>query len=193
MKKLIFALIAGATAMTAAQAAAPAPGPYIGLGVASADHNFDLGGATSTDPAGYKASAKIFGGVELTPMFGIEAGYTSIRKADHSFVLPGTPGINGTATTDGSRSYLAGKATMPLNDQFSVYGKLGAGYSKVNVESATPAVARSDSKTELYGALGGQYNINEKVALTMEYERYGKKKDFGVKADAITVAARYSF
>ena len=186
MKKLIFALIAGATAMSAAHA----EGPYIGLGVASADHNFNVGGATSTDPAGYKASAKIFGGVELTPMFGIEAGYTDIRKADQNFSIAGVPG---TATTDGSRSYLAGKATMPVNEAFSVYGKLGAGYSKLNVNSATPGVSQSDSKTELYGAVGGQYNINQKVALTLEYERYGKKKDFGVKADAITVAARYNF
>jgi opacity protein-like surface antigen len=189
MKKLIFALIAGAAAMSAAHA----EGPYIGLGAASADHNFNLSGATATGSDGYKASAKIFGGVELTPMFGIEAGYTDIRKSDHTFTLPGTPGVNGTATSDGSRSYIAGKATMPLNDAFSVYGKLGAGYSKVNVDSATPGVSRSDSKTELYGALGGQYNINQKVALTLEYERYGKSKDFGVKADAITVAARYNF
>jgi opacity protein-like surface antigen len=188
MKKLIFALLAGATAMSAAHA----EGPYIGLGVASADHNFNLGGASATSSDGYKASAKIFGGVELTPMFGIEAGYTDIRSSDHTFSV-GTPVVTGTATTSGSRSYLAGKATMPVNQAFSVYGKLGAGYSKVNVDSATPGVSRSDSKTELYGALGGQYNLNEKVALSLEYERYGKKKDFGVKADAITVAARYNF
>jgi opacity protein-like surface antigen len=186
MKKLIFALIAGATAMSAAHA----EGPYIGLGVASADHTFNLGGASATGSEGYKASAKIFGGVELTPMFGIEAGYTDIRKSDHTFTVAGVPG---TATSDGSRSYLAGKATMPINEAFSVYGKLGAGYSKVNVNSATPLVSRSDSKTELYGAIGGQYNINQKVALTMEYERYGKTKDFGVKADALTVGARYNF
>lgn len=186
MKKLIFALIAS----TAAMSAAHAEGPYIGLGVANSSHNFDLSGADSTNAAGNKASAKIFGGVELTPMFGIEAGYTDIRKADHSFSIAGVPG---TATTDGSRTYLAGKATMPVNEAFSVYGKLGAGYSKVNVDSATPAVSRSDNKTELYGAIGGQYNINQKVALTLEYERYGKQKDFGVKADAWTVAARYNF
>lgn len=189
MKKIIFALIAGLTAMGAAQAQSPSR-PYIGLGVASADHNFKIGGATNVHSEGYKPSAKIFGGVELTPMFGVEAGYTDIRKSDHSFNVGATPG---SATTDGSRSYLAGKATMPVNEAFSVYGKLGAGYSKVNVSSATPLVGRSDSKTEVYGAVGGQYNLNEKMALTLEYERYGKSKDYGVKADAITAAAKFSF
>jgi len=38
-----------------------------------------------------------------------------------------------------------------------------------------------------------QYNLNQQVALTAEYERYGKSKAFGAKADAWTVGARYSF
>jgi hypothetical protein len=38
-----------------------------------------------------------------------------------------------------------------------------------------------------------QYNLNQQVALTVEYERYGKSKDFGAKADVWTVGARYSF
>ena len=187
MKKLIFALIAGVTAMGAAQAETPSG--YVGLGVATSDHRFDVGTGNSSDPAGYKANAKIFGGVNLSPTWAVEAGYTDIRKADHDFTVAGVPG---TATTDGSRSYIAGKATKAVTDKFDVYGKLGVGYSKVKVSSATFG-SDSDSKTEAYGALGAQYNINEKVALTAEYERYGKKKDFGAKADAFTVGAKYNF
>lgn len=187
MKKLLFALIAGVAAMSAVQAQ---PTGYVGLGVASSDHNFNAGSGVSSDPEGFKPNAKIFGGVNLSPTWAIEAGYTDIRKADHAFSVAGVPG---TATTDGNRSYVAAKATMPLNDKFGVYGKLGVGYSKVNVRSATPFASGNDSKTEAYAALGGEYNINEKVALSMEYERYGKRKDFGAKADAITVAAKYNF
>lgn len=190
MKKIIFALIAGVTAMSAAQAQVQKPGPYIGLGVASSDHDLKIGGATNADPEGYKPNLKIFGGVELTPMFGIEAGYTDIREADHNFNIGAT---RYAGTTDGRRAYLAGKATMPVNEAFSVYGKLGAGYTKTELNTLAPGISRSDSKTELYGAIGGQYNLNEKTALTLEYERYGKSKDVGAKADAITVAARYSF
>lgn len=187
MKKLIFALIAGATAMTAAQAQVSSP--YIGLGVASADHDFKIGAAGTSDSDGYKASGKIFGGFDVTPMFGVEAGYTDIRKADHTYTIGGVPGR---ATTEGSRSYLAAKATFPVNDAFSVYGKLGAGYSKTKLR-ATTLPSDSDSDTEVYAGLGGQYKLSDQVALTLEYERYGKSKDFGVKADAITVGARYSF
>lgn len=190
MKKILFALIAAATAMSAAQAQVQKPGPYLGLAVASADHELKIGGATNTDAEGYKPSLKVFGGVDITPMWGIEAGYTDIREADHNFNIGAT---RYAGTTEGRRAYLAGKATMPVNEAFSVYGKLGAGYTKTELNTLAPAISRSDSKTELYGAIGGQYNVNERVALTLEYERYGKSKDYGVKADAISLAARYSF
>jgi opacity protein-like surface antigen len=186
MKKLIFALLAGATAAGAfAQSA-----PYVGLAVTGADHDLKIGGVNATGSDGYKASAKVFGGVQLTPTFGVEAGYTDLREANHSFTIAGVPG---SGVTDGKRAYLAGKATMPVSDVFSVYGKLGAGYNKTELRSATPLVSRSDSKTELYAGLGGEYNLNEKMALTLEYERYGKSKAYGAKADAISLGAKYKF
>ena len=187
MKKLIFAVLAGVTAMTAAQAQVSSP--YIGLGVASSDHDFKIGAAGTSKSDGYKASGKIFGGFDVNPMFGVEAGYTDVRRAEHSYTIGAT---TGTATTEGSRTYLAAKATMPVNEAFSVYGKLGAGYSKTKFRSTTLGSA-NDSDTEVYAGLGGQYKISDKMALSLEYERYGKSKDFGAKADAITVGARYNF
>lgn len=187
MKKLIFAVLAGVTAMTAAQAQVSKP--YIGVGVASSDHDFKIGAAGTTSSDGYKGSGKIFGGFDVNSTFGVEAGYTDVRKANHSYAIGTT---TGTATTEGSRSYVAAKATLPVNDAFSVYGKLGAGYTKTKF-SATSLASTSDSKTEAYGALGAQYKLSEKVALSLEYERYGKSKDVGAKADAISLGARYSF
>jgi len=188
MKKIIFALIASATVMSGTAMAQSKP--YVGVAVASSSHSFDVGGATNVDTEGWKPSAKIFGGVDFDKTFGIEAGYTDLRKADHTFTMGGA---NYTGTTDGHRAYVAGKATMPINDQFSVYGKLGAGYTKTRLSTAAPGLSGSDSKTEVYAGLGGQYNLNEKVALTLEYERYGKSKDVGAKADAITAGAKFSF
>ena len=40
---------------------------------------------------------------------------------------------------------------------------------------------------------GLQYKLTENVALTGEYERYGKKKMLGAKADAFTVGLKYGF
>jgi opacity protein-like surface antigen len=190
MKKIIFALIAGASLVSGAAMAQSKP--YIGVGVATSDHEFKVGGATNVNAEGWKPSAKIFGGVDFTPTFGMEAGYTDLRKADHTFNY-GIGNTAGTATTDGQRAYIAGKATMPVNEQFSVYGKLGAGYTKTKLSSDAPGISGSDSKTEVYAGLGGQYKLSDTTALILEYERYGKSKDVGAKADAITAGAKFSF
>jgi len=186
MKKLIFALIAGATAMSAAHAQSP----YVGLGVASSDHTYKIGGATNVDGDGWKPSLKVFGGVDINPMWGVEAGYTDLRKASVNYNIGN---VAGSGTADGKRAYVAAKATMPLNEQVSFYGKLGAGYQKTEFSASTPGLGRSDSDTGVYAGVGAQYKLSQQVALTLEYERYGKKKDFGAKPDALTVGARYNF
>jgi opacity protein-like surface antigen len=189
MKKLIFALIAGATAMGAVHA--QEGHPYVGVGVATVDHTFDIGGATGVDTSGFKASGKIFGGYDIDKTWGVEAGYTDFRKSTSHFTFNNAPG---TAETKGDAYYIAGKATAPINDQFSVFGKLGVEHSKSDLTSFTPGLAdRSDSDTGVYAGIGAQYNLSQQVALSLEYERYGKSRDFGAKPDVWTVAAKYSF
>ena len=118
MKKIIFALIAAATAMGSAQAA----GPYVGVGAATADHSYNLPGTTNGSTDGYKASGKLFGGYDFNQTWGVEAGYTDVRKSDYNYTLNNVPGH---AESDGHSLYVAGKVTAPINDQFSVFGKLG--------------------------------------------------------------------
>jgi OOP family OmpA-OmpF porin len=174
MKKLIVALIAGAAAMSAAQAqnyTDTQPRAYVGVGVASAKN------IQSDD---YKAGGKIYGGYQLNQTWAAEAGYTDFGDHDAA---------NG--TTKGNSYYLAGKATMPINERFSAYGKLGVQHSERKYDSA--ALNLKDTDTGAYGALGVQYKLNQQVALTAEYERYGKEKDIGAKANVWTVGAHYNF
>ena len=192
MKKLIVALLAGAAAMSAAQAqtttnSGTLPRTYVGVGIASADHKDDFGlSGFSSD--GWKSSAKIFGGYEIDPMWGVEVGYTDFRKADFSYNNC-TTSVGG--NTKGYGVYVAAKASTPINDQFSAFGKLGVQHSSRELNS--PVLNLTDSDNGLYGAVGLQYNINQQVALTAEYERYGKSKSFGAKPDVWTIGARYSF
>jgi opacity protein-like surface antigen len=190
MKKLIFALIAGTAVMSAAQAQTTAPRAYVGAGVASVDHDYRISGASGVDSDGYKASGKIFGGVELDQTFGVEAGYTDFRKSSANYNIGG---VNGRAESDGYGTYLAGKATLPINQQTSLYGKLGVAYTKADMTSTTPGLNREESDTGVYGGVGVQYALNQQVSLIAEYERYGKKKDFGAKPDVFTIGAKYNF
>ncbi len=176
MKKLILAMIAGATMMGAAQA----EGVYLGAGVSTAKQ-----GGTGD----YKAGAKIFGGVDLDKTWAFEAGYTDHRSD--------TVNIGGgTQKTDGYATYYAAKGTMPLNEQVSLYGKLGLSRVKANLSSTGGVVgpfSSSDTKNGVYGGLGVQYNLSKQVALNAEYERYGNATNFGTKPNAWTLAARYNF
>lgn len=190
MKKLIVALIASAAAMSAAQAQTTAPRAYVGAGVATADHDFKLSGATNVDNSGYKASGKLFGGYDFNQTWGVEAGYTDFRDARVNYAIGG---VNNSGETKGESYYLAGKATMPVNEQFSLYGKLGVARNKSELVTLNAAQNRSESKTEAYGALGAEYKLNQNVSLIGEYERYGKSKDFGAKADVWTIGAKYAF
>jgi OOP family OmpA-OmpF porin len=174
MKKLIVALIAGAAAMSAAQAqnyTDTQPHTYVGVGVVSSKN------IQSDD---YKAGGKIYGGYQINPTWAAEAGYTDFGDHDAA---------NG--TTKGNGTYIAAKATAPVNDQFAVYGKVGVQHSERKFNS--PLVNVKDTDTGAYGALGVQYKLNQQVALTAEYERYGKEKDIGAKANVFSVGAHYNF
>jgi OOP family OmpA-OmpF porin len=193
MKKIVFALLASAAVAGAAQAqdlSATAPRGYVGLGVATADHDYSLNGVNVTGSEGYKASGKIFGGYEFNNIWGVETGYTHFSKSDFDYTA------NGVAGRGGSRAhafYVAGKANAMINDQFSVFGKLGLENSDRSFSTNTAGLSGSDHNTGVYAGVGVQYNLSKQVSLTAEYERYGNKKDYGVKPDVWTVGARYNF
>jgi opacity protein-like surface antigen len=178
MKKIVFALIAGFAAMTAAQAqtmSADQPHFYVGAGAAINDN------ATTGDT---RVGGKVFGGYQIDPNWGVEAGYTQFDKQD---VTAG--GVNG--EVKGNSSYVAGTYTIPFNERFSGYGKLGISNSERKFDGAGTQV--KDTDTGVYAGLGVQYKLNQNLALIGEYERYGKDKDFGAKADVVTVGLKYGF
>ncbi|MES3023111.1 MAG: porin family protein [Pseudomonadota bacterium] len=183
MKKLIIGLIAGTTFMGAAHAQLQSP--YIGVGVSAADRNNNLGGNGD-----YKAGLKLFGGYQMTDMIGIEAGWTDFRKDDYSFT---TGAVTNRVETDGESFYVAGKMGWPINPQFSAFGKLGLSHNRAEQSGSLPAFSRKENDTHLYAGIGAQFKLSEQVALSVEYERFGKKRDFGPKPDVFTLAARYNF
>ncbi len=190
MKKLIFAVIAGVAVAGAVQAQETFPKTYVGVGVASADHDFTVPGATNTNADGWKSSGKVFAGYEFNQNWGAEVGYTDTRKSNANYTING---VRGSAQSEGSSTYLAAKYSYPINDQFSAYTKLGAVYNESSLSTTTPGLSADDSRTGAYGALGVKYNLTPKVAVVAEYERYGDKRDFGAKPDVLTIGARYSF
>jgi OOP family OmpA-OmpF porin len=191
MKKLIAALIAASASMSAAHAQTIQTGLqyYLGLGIATATHSYSKEGVTVFNKDGYKGNVKVFGGYEITPVWAIEVGYIDFANAGFNYDVGG---VFGHGTSDGNAYYLAGKGQFPIGDRAVVYAKLGAERSRRNLKDVG-FLNQGDSADGLYASIGLKFNVTPQIGLLAEYERYGKTKDFGAKADVWTIGASYSF
>ena len=195
MNKILFALIASATALTGVTAhAADAGTGYVGAGIVGSRYNFDVPVTSATDDhSGNKASGKIFAGYNIDKTFAVEGGYTDFGSQSYNYTLNGA---NGHLESDSHSFYVAGKATMPVNEQFNVFGKLGVSRNHNSVEATGVAApyGSSGNKNALYASVGGEYALNKNVSLSLEYEHYGKNDNvLGRKTGAITGGLRYNF
>jgi OOP family OmpA-OmpF porin len=153
-----------AAALSAAFIAAPAAAQtYIGGGIGKSD--------TDTQ----ENSWKVYGGYQFTPAWGVELGYTDL----------------GNYLGEEVESWsLAGTATLPMGQKWSLIGKLG--FARNNAE----APAASQKSSTLMG-VGVGYALNPNLGLRLEYEDYGKLADSGAgtthKGSQVLLSAKYSF
>jgi OOP family OmpA-OmpF porin len=159
--------------------ASTAPHAYVGIGVAAAENRV---------VDAWKADAKIFAGYQFDQNWGVETGFTRFGRVGVTWL--GADFLR-QGRTKGSSSYIAGTYTMPLNERVAAFGKLGVSYSERSYTGNFGALGEHD--TGLYGGAGLQYKLTGNLALTGEYERYGKKKTLGAKADVFTVGLKYGF
>lgn len=201
MKKIIFALVASAAALSGSAAFAQsntqdaAGTGYIGAGVVGSRYDFDnvgSGALSGDNKSGSKAAGKVYGGYNIDSTWAVEAGYTDFGKRSYNYTRGGAAGgIN----TDAHSYYVAGKGTWPVAQDFALFGKLGVArnHNEVNTTGIATAYG-SENKTALYASVGGEYAINKNVKVSLEYENYGKADiDTGRKAGAITAGLRYNF
>ncbi|MRW90082.1 outer membrane beta-barrel protein [Duganella sp. FT80W] len=200
MKKILFAVIASAAALSGTAAYAQnnqdaAGTAYIGAGVVGSRYDFDAAGAgavSGDNHSGTKAAGKIYGGYNVDNTWAIEAGYTDFGKRSYAY---STNGSAGGLTTDSHSYYVAGKGTWPVARDFDVFAKLGVARNHNSVStSGIAAVSGSNEKTALYASVGGEYALTKNVKVSLEYENYGKNDiDVGRKAGAVTAGLRYNF
>ena len=162
-------------------------GPYIGanLGTTRAQFNNDSINSTllgqgftvnSRTENNRSTGYKLFGGYQMNRNFAVEGGYFDLGRFNYS--VNTTP--LGTFTSDtrvrGLNLDLVGM--LPLSDQFSVFGRVGAAYaqSRANFARTNPLLLNnsptSRNDTNLKVGLGMQYAITEALAVRAELERY---------------------
>ncbi len=190
MKKI---LLASATAAMLIAAPAFAQG-YVGLGIGSASLTGLEGtesGVTFSGGNSAKTSVKIFGGYQITPMWGVEAQYATLGKRE--LVGSFNNSVVFTESFKVSQFSIAATGTLPLTNSFALIGKLGA-----SANSAKFA-GESESATSLMYGIGVSYKITPAIAVRAEYEDFGKiSKESGVnnssvKAKNFSLGLQYSF
>jgi len=137
---------------------------------------FDISGV----PAGVSvddsdSGFKIFGGFQFTKNWGAEVGYVDFGKAG----IGGFGDIGVTALT------LAGTGTLPLNESFSLLGKVGM----ANWD-ASGSASSGDSGTDLFYGIGARYNINKNLSVQVEFETFSAEDD---SVNMTSVGLRYKF
>ncbi|MYM66216.1 outer membrane beta-barrel protein [Pseudoduganella sp. FT55W] len=185
MKKTIFAAMIAALA---APLAAQAEGAYIGANVGRAEQKVDV------ESYSFKESTtayKLYGGYTYNRNFGFEVGFADLREAEKR-------GNGARIASEPKTVYIAATGTLPLNDQFALFGKVGVASSHVKVSASAPGISASgsDNQTSPYIGVGASFALNKNVSFVAEYENFGKiAKDGGshIKADFFSAGVRYAF
>lgn len=145
------------------------PGPFTYL------YNAANEGATAFDTVfgSYHTDPKLVFGIQLSPRFALETGYANLLSEGVHFVDYGRADERaGALGTKGFSSYVAGKLTLPLNEQLSAYGKLGAARSeRITHDRAGLRVTNFDAGP--YANVGARYKLNERATISGELTRVG--------------------
>lgn len=157
----MFKKIAAAAALLAVSSAALAGQPntfYAGA---------DVGKTKVEDFSKRDTSVGGFVGYNFHQNFAVEAGYR--RLADHDIYVgtPGTGFADGKAKLDQAQLSLVG--SLPLDQNFSVYGRLGVNRLEAKVSSAGYSVKDSTTKA-LYG-VGLSYAFTPAVSARLEVQK----------------------
>jgi opacity protein-like surface antigen len=108
---------------------------------------------------------KLGGGYMFNRNIGVEAAYVDLGK--EKFTAPGF-----SADAKASGEVLAALGVWPLNDQFSLLGRVGIINATVKVSGGGADVKSTDVK--LTFGVGGAFNLSKELSLRLEWDRYDK-------------------
>ena len=170
---------------------AHAEGPYIGIGIGAVRHQYE---------SGAKGAAKFFGGYEFNAVLGGEAAYLRRPEFAEALTFLGTSSSGAAipygTTATGHATYMAAKASTALGANIILVTKLGLAHTSTRFifRSAGESLMHKDSANGLYAAIGLQYAVRPRFALSFELERVGRAySSYSHKPEMFSVNARYSF
>ncbi|MDP2879717.1 MAG: outer membrane beta-barrel protein [Sulfuricella sp.] len=181
-------LVAAALSVSSLACAEAYVGGSIGQSMTKFDSSdFTVPGITTSHEK-TKTAYKLFAGYNFNPSFAIEGGYADLGKPSSKF-------ISATETVPQTQKesawFVAGKGTLPINEQFNLFGKLGLTQNKVSASwsDSTGSGSGSDSRNGVLYGIGAEYNVTKQVGIRLEYEDFGQ---FGSTATGRTNTSAWS-
>lgn len=187
-KTVITALLIGSSVVASNVMAADEAGWYAGASVGRSSVDIDTnklvadavaaGFATATATADTSGTAyKLFAGYKVNRNFAVEGGYTDLGSASLSMTTTGpVASVNGDYKATVWEVNAVG--ILPINDSFSVFGKLGYHWDDVKTTVAAISGGAGVTSNKDYSGndfkfgVGAEYNINRNVGIRLEFERY---------------------
>src|SRR5450759_737657 len=172
---------------------------YIGASIGTAQYDFNFtdqvralstGSLPVTSASLHKDSDtgyKLTLGYQVVPQAAIELDYVNLGKASTSYEFNGLGRYTREGTYKISGLNLSGVFSQPINEQFSVFGRLGVLYSKyqysetgANFPAFTPSTeppvhsftAPDLKRSKLSYGLGAEDRLNPMTALRLGWDRY---------------------
>lgn len=190
MKSLILSAIIGGLSMLTVTNSHAESGWYggVALGQSFVSSGSDLNAVLASQGITAKSQttcqctgAKIFTGYAINRTFSIEGGYAKLgsTKASGAFTAP-LPGGSFTDDIPATGWTLDGIASMPLPNNFSIYGRLGLVRAKVSADivAKTPFYTVTSSKqsdtTRPHYGLGIAYDFSPRLGVRAEWETFNK-------------------
>ncbi|WP_158610216.1 outer membrane beta-barrel protein [Herminiimonas sp. KBW02] len=179
---------------------AQAEGAYVGFNAGRANQKLNVSSDDGRDVLKENSTGyKLYGGYEFNRYFGVQGGYIDLGKGNVTYV---DDDVQGNLRSKVRSFYIAATASLPINDQFAVFAKLGVSRNRVKVvDTYTDAgvaghISESETRTTPLIGIGAAYNFSRDLAAVVEYEDFGKvAKDDGInlKANLFSVGLRYKF
>jgi OOP family OmpA-OmpF porin len=212
-KQLLMSVVAGfAGLVITANANAAVEGPYIGgaLGWATIHQNDGLSSEEikQTSAKDNGLAGRVFAGFQMNQNWSAEMGYTKFSNATQN--VSGTTGtfneinVNGKATVKSYAVDAVAKITVPLQDGFNIYGKVGgaylneAGTGKVTEYDTFTGQSASASSTTTVGkilptfGLGAGFDVNKNVTTDVSWMHIQKVGNTDLaNTDLIAVGLTY--
>lgn len=155
--------------------AAQAEGIYAGGNLGVPDWRSGVNGVEDNS---HGVTGKLYGGYQVTPNLGVEAGYEALGHID-----------DGIGEARGHGVFLDAVGTLPVAPQWSLIGRAGVAHGDIDTSDG------DDTSSGLRVGLGAQYDITPTVALRGEVERnhFTNVFDNKLNVDQYTVGVKVGF